>query len=70
MDEDGDVTHHLVQLQQADLDRWGKGCSPEDLIRRSFEFLLQRESKESILRDFNLSVIQRYFPEYDAAIRA
>jgi len=64
------VTHHLVHFGQADLDRWGKGRSPEELIRRSFEFLLKREAKESILRDFNLSVIQRYFPEYDTAIRA
>jgi hypothetical protein len=37
----------------------------EDLIRKSFQFLLERESKESILRSFNLQVIKRYFPEYE-----
>lgn len=69
MDENGEVTHHLVHMQPADLDRWGRGRSPAELIRRSFEFLLERESKESILPDFDLSVIPRYFPEYDTAIR-
>ncbi|MBI2048178.1 MAG: hypothetical protein HYT27_03485 [Parcubacteria group bacterium] len=42
-----------------------KRIEPEELIRRSFEFLLARESKESILREFELPVIQKYFPEYE-----
>ena len=41
----------------------------EDLIQSSFEFLLEREPKESILRKFDLPVIARYFPEYERAIR-
>jgi len=57
-----------VHVQPADLQRWGRGQTAEELVRRSFEFLLQRESKESILREFDLSVIQRYFPEYDEAM--
>lgn len=40
----------------------------EELIRRSFEFLLERESNTSILRSFDLSVISRYFPEYERTI--
>jgi len=36
----------------------------ESLVVRSFEFLLQREPKESILRRFNLRDIETYFPEY------
>jgi len=38
------------------------------LIEKSFEFLLERESNTSILRSFDLPVIQRYFPEYERAI--
>jgi hypothetical protein len=38
---------------------------PELLVRRSFEFLLEREPKEQILPKFNLAVIQEYFPEYE-----
>lgn len=42
--------------------------SKEHLIEKSFEFLLERESKESILGRFDLSVISRYFPEYEKEI--
>ena len=39
------------------------------LLKKSFEFLLQREPNTSILRSFNLSVISRYFPEYEKEMR-
>lgn len=38
------------------------------LITASFEFLLDHESNTSILRSFDLSVIERYFPDYPKAI--
>ena len=43
--------------------------SVDELVRRSFEFLLARESNTSILRTFDLPVISRYFPEYERTIR-
>ena len=47
----------------------GEKAEPEDLIRKSFEFLLEREPKESILTRFDLTVIGRYFPEYEREIK-
>ena len=47
----------------------GGKVSAEDLVRRSFEFLLKREPKESILGQFDLSVIARYFPDYERQIQ-
>jgi len=47
----------------------GDRASPEELIRRSFEFLLEREGNTSILPRFELPVIGRYFPEYEQVIR-
>lgn len=47
----------------------GGQMPPEHLIKRSFEFLLEREPNTSILRRFDLSVIARYFPEYERIIR-
>jgi len=41
---------------------------PESLVRRSFEFLLAREPKESILKKFDLALIQKYFLEYENTI--
>jgi len=49
------------------------GCGhvdPVDLVRASFEFLLEREPATSILHEFSLDVISRYFPGYPADIRA
>jgi hypothetical protein len=40
----------------------------EMLVQKSFEFLLERESNTSILRSFDLPVIQRYFSEYERTI--
>jgi len=37
----------------------------ERVVRLSFEFLLEREPASSIMREFSLDVIQRYFPEYE-----
>jgi hypothetical protein len=59
------VSRHSVAVSAEDLARWGRGRPAEELVRRSFEFLLAREPKESILREFDLSVIRRYFPDYD-----
>lgn len=44
------------------------GQSLSTLIQASFAFLLDRESNTSILRSFDLSVIERYFPEYPKVI--
>lgn len=70
VDVEGRRTTHFVTVTPADLGRWGGGRPVEDLVARSFEFLLQREPPSSILRRFDLSVIQRYFPEYDQHFRA
>jgi hypothetical protein len=59
------TSHHLVRVSGTDVDRWGRGRSAEALVRDSFAFLLEREPRESILKEFDLSVIQRYFPDYD-----
>ena len=65
----GTSTNHAVSMTSTDLARYGPGgATPDDLVRRSFEFLLAREPKASILRQFELPVIGRYFPEYEAEI--
>ena len=69
-DEAGGLTRHRVTLRSADLERLtGGAVPPEELVRESFAFLLEREPKEAILRQFDLMVIGRYFPEYEAEIK-
>ena len=36
----------------------------EDVVRESFRFLLEREPSTSILPEFSLDEIGRYFPDY------
>ena len=64
----GSESRHEVTLSRADRDRIARGAEPEQLIRESFAFLLKREPKESILGTFDLTVIARYFPEYERAM--
>jgi hypothetical protein len=40
------------------------------LIEETFDFLLEREPKESILRTFDLTVVSQYFPEFEHEIRS
>ena len=66
---EGDATtDHEVTLSVGDLERLGGGRSPEAFVRDCFAFLLEREPKESILRSFDVSVIGRYFPEFEREI--
>ncbi|OLD25551.1 MAG: hypothetical protein AUG06_10905 [Actinobacteria bacterium 13_1_20CM_2_65_11] len=68
----GQHSQHAVTVRRADLERWAGGIESrdvEDLVERSFDFLLEREPPSSILATFELSVIQRYFPDYDRMFR-
>ena len=72
VDDGGTHTVHAVTVTTADLERWGGGATRpdvEELVRRSFGFLLERERASSILKSFELAVIPRYFPEYEAMFR-
>lgn len=63
-------TSHRVTLKPEDYERLAKGkAEPAELVRRSFEFLLENEPKESILARFDLSVIGRYFPQFEREMK-
>jgi uncharacterized protein (UPF0548 family) len=66
--EDGSATTHLVDASRETVAGLGAGTTPEALVEASFRFLLDREPKESIMASFDITVISRYFPEYEAAI--
>ena len=59
------TSRHQVRVSKRDLEQWARGRAVDKLVRDSFAFLLQHEPKESILREFDLSVIKRYFPDFD-----
>jgi hypothetical protein len=62
-------SQHTVRVAAGDLARLDPtAADPTDLVRRSFDFLLRREAKESILASFELSLISRYVPDYETEI--
>lgn len=39
--------------------------SPTELVVKAFHFLLDNEPPESILSSFNISIIKKYFPNFE-----
>ena len=66
--DDPAATAHEVEVTDEDRSRLGPDARVERLVEASFAFLLEREARESILRQFALPAIGRYFPEYEAEI--
>ncbi len=65
------TTMHMVTVQADYAQKLTAGhISNTELLKRSFEFLLQREPNTSILRSFDLNVISHYFPEFEREIKA
>jgi hypothetical protein len=61
----GETRHHVTMSRQT-CDRLTAGKhTPERCLEAAFRFLLDREPKESILRHFDVTVISRYFPEFE-----
>ena len=61
----GTETKHTVTMTDEERGEYApEGINDEDLVKKSFEFLLEREPKESILSEFSLSTIEHYFPEF------
>ena len=62
----GSSSRHVVTLRRADFQQQGdRFATPGEFVRRSMEYLLEREPKESILARFDVRDIGTYFPEFD-----
>lgn len=66
----GDLaTDHRVQVPEQLIDDLGIPYLDEQrLVRESIAFLLEREPATSIMREFTLDDIERFFPDYRAEI--
>lgn len=70
--EGASTTRHRVSMRRLDYERLtgettrvGEMAGPEAFIEGTFRFLLSREPQGSILREFDVTQIPRYFPEYE-----
>ncbi len=75
VDDGRTAGRHVVTVRRADAARLLGGRAPVDdrdvegLVRATFGFLLEREPQSSILASFDITVVARYFPEYETEIR-
>jgi hypothetical protein len=67
--DDAGATTHEVSVDHDTLDDLAPGTPPEELVRASFEFLLEREPREAIMRSFELPIIGRFFADYPDEMR-
>lgn len=68
--EDGPHSTHEVTLSEEYWEKLTGGkMSGQDLIEATFEFLLQRESNDSIMNKFDLTTVAEYWPEYENTIK-
>ena len=66
--DDASATEHDVQVDRTTLDDLAPGATPDELVRESFVYLLEREPRESIMRAFELPIIARFFADYPGQI--
>jgi hypothetical protein len=67
-EEPGATTHEVLVDRESLRRLTAEGAEPDDLVRESFRFLLEREPRSSIMRRFELPVIGRFFAEYESEI--
>ena len=65
-ENDGSRTSHQVSMDKEYYKKISIGIiGLEDFVKKSFEFLLKREDKQS---ELNIKLIKEYFPEYETEI--
>ena len=55
---------YTVTMDKDFVTRIGASLEPEKVVEKSFEFLLEREPKENILQEFDITVISHYYPDF------
>ena len=64
------VTTHLVTLSnEVHKNLTNEKVTKEELLDFSFKFLLDKEPNTSILSSFELTIISRYFSDYEKSVK-
>lgn len=67
--DDAGATRHEVSVDRETLRDLAPSATPEMLVTESFAFLLEREPREAIMREFELPIVGRFFADYPDEIR-
>lgn len=63
-----DVFTYRVSMDKEYCEGLCPGVAPEDVIRKTFDFLLQREGPQAILSEFDVRDVKTYFPDFENMI--
>ena len=64
------ITTHIVSLSdEVHKNLTNNKVTKEELLDFSFKFLLDREPNTSIMLSFELTVISRYFSDYEKSVK-
>ena len=64
LEDDTNLGEYVVTMSGDEYRHYGGAEEPDDVIRASFRFLLDRESPEMILERFSVSKIEEYFSDF------
>jgi hypothetical protein len=62
--EDSTYSEHLVSMDKDFYSRLSTTAEPEKVVKTCFTFLLEKEPVNQIMKEFDVAVIERYFPEF------
>ena len=63
------TTHIVTLLDKVHINLTNEKVTKEELLDFSFKFLLDREPNTSIMSSFELTVISRYFSDYEKSVK-
>ncbi|MDG2474429.1 MAG: hypothetical protein P8M50_04000 [Paracoccaceae bacterium] len=64
INKDTETRHIVIVSDEAHKNFSAGELTKEQLVKKSFLFLLQKERQTSILEKFNIEEIENYFPEF------
>ena len=64
LEDDTNLGEYVMTMTSDEYHGYGGTEDPDDVVRATFRFLLDREDPEMILERFSISVIEKHFPEY------
>jgi len=68
--DDPTETHHEVIIPEGYYESLSSGkISREELIEKTFEFMMEREDNNMIPRKLDLDTVARSYPEYEQTIK-
>ncbi|OGD81523.1 hypothetical protein A3A54_02295 [Candidatus Curtissbacteria bacterium RIFCSPLOWO2_01_FULL_39_62] len=71
LDKNSQEEYNLtIELDETDYVRLtNRSINPEEMVKKSVNFLLSRENARNILTSFNLMEISKYYPDYEEMIK-